>query len=109
MRTFDLISAEAVCRELGARIKNLRLARNLSQQQLADMVAGSLSSVRRLETCGQASALLLVRVSQALQVVDQLSPLFVEEVQTIAQAERAALALRQRARLPRRVRGNGVL
>jgi transcriptional regulator with XRE-family HTH domain len=105
MRTFDLLPAETVCADLGARIKRLRLMRNLSQQQLADMVAGSLSSVRRLEASGQAGLLLLVRVSQALQVADQLNPLFTEDVQTIAQAERAALlAVRQRARLPRKVR-----
>ena len=100
MRTFDLISADAVCAQLGSRIKRIRLSRNLSQQQLADMAAASLSSVRRLESHGQASMALVVRVAQALQVVAQLDNLFTEDVQTIAQAEHAALvAVRQRARV----------
>ncbi len=102
MRTFNLLSVESVCVELGARIKRFRLMRNLSQQQLADMVGGSLSSVRRLESHGQATLALLVRVAQALQAAAQLDTLFNDEAQTIAQAERAAqLAARQRARTPR--------
>lgn len=100
MRTFDLFSADAVCADLGTRLKRIRLSRNLSQQQLADMAGASLSSVRRLESHGQASMALVVRVAQALQVVAQLDTLFTEDVQTIAQAERAALAAaRQRARV----------
>jgi len=102
MRTFNLLPSEAVCTELGVRIKRLRLMRNLSQQQLADMAHSSLSSIRRLESHGQAALVLVVRVAQALQVAAQLDPLFNDAVQTIAQAERAAsLAVRQRARLPR--------
>lgn len=87
---------------MGGRIKRLRLAHNLTQQQLADMVQSSLSSVRRLESQGQGGFELLVRVAQALQVVDQLEPLFAPPLQSIAQIERAAqLALRQRARIPK--------
>lgn len=97
--------ADAVCAALGAGLKRIRLSRNLSQQQLADMAAASLSSVRRLESHGQASMALVVRVAQALQVVAQLEALFTEDVQTIAQAERAALvAVRQRARVRKAIR-----
>ena len=83
------MSPEAICGTVGERVRRLRLQHNLTQQQLADMTLGSLSSIRRLEARGQAPLLLLVRVSQALQVVDQWDSLF----------ERAEqLATRQRAR-----------
>jgi transcriptional regulator with XRE-family HTH domain len=97
-----LLSSDAVCAELGARIKRLRLMRNLSQQDVADMVLASLSSIRRLESHGQGSLLLLVRVANAVQAVGQFDSLFNEPIQTIAQAEREeVLAMRKRARLPR--------
>ncbi len=102
MRTFNLLSALSICTVLGARIKRLRLAQNLSQQQLAEMTQSSLSSVRRLESQGQGGFEFVVRVAQALQAVQQLDGLFVLPVESIAQAEREqSLAKRQRARLPR--------
>ena len=102
MRTFNLQSSESVCADLGTRIKRLRLMRNLRQQEVADMVLASLSSIRRLESLGQGSLLLLVRVANALQAVGQMDFLFNEPIQTIAQAEREeALALRKRARMSR--------
>jgi transcriptional regulator with XRE-family HTH domain len=102
MRTFKLTSSTQICIELGGRIKRLRLARNIGQLQLADMTQSSLSSVRRLESQGQGSFELVVRVAQALQAADQMEGLFARPVQTIAQAENEALAAqRQRARLPR--------
>lgn len=102
MRTFNLLSSQSICAELGKRARRLRLGRNLSQAQLAQMTQASLSSVRRLEAQGQGSLEFVVRVMQALQAVNQLESLFEEPAQTIAQAERdQSLALRQRARLPR--------
>ena len=104
MRTFSLLSSRSVCADLGARLKRLRLAQNLSQQQLAQMTQSSLSSVRRLESQGQGGFEFVVRVAQALQVVDQFDGLFALSVESIAQAEREqALASRQRARVPRLV------
>jgi transcriptional regulator with XRE-family HTH domain len=102
MRTFNLLSPQSICSEFGVRIKRLRLAQNLGQKQLADMTQSSLSSVRRLEADGQGSLEFVVRVAQALQAVEQLESLFVQPVQSIAQAEREqSLALRQRARVPK--------
>jgi transcriptional regulator with XRE-family HTH domain len=104
MRTVKLLSIEDICRELGGRVKRLRLTRNLTQQQLADMTKSSLSSIRRLEGQGQASLELMVSVAQALQAIDHLDNLFLQPVQTIAQAEREQLlAIRRRARLPRSI------
>jgi transcriptional regulator with XRE-family HTH domain len=104
MRTFKLLSIEGVCAQLGNRIKRLRLAQNLTQQQLADMTKSSLSSIRRLEGQGQGGLELMISVAQALQVIEHLDNLFQQPIQTIAQAEREQLfATRQRARLPRAI------
>jgi transcriptional regulator with XRE-family HTH domain len=104
MRTFNLLSPQSICSELGVRIKRLRLAQNLSQQQLAGMTQSSLSSVRRLEAQGQGSLEFIVRVAQALQAVEQLESLFIQPIQSIAQAEREqSLAHRQRARVPKAI------
>ena len=102
MRTFNFSSAQDVSAALGDRIRRVRLAQNLSQQQLAQMSGSSLSSVRRLETRGQGSLEFVVRVAQALHVADQLDALFTLPVLSIAQAEQEmSVAQRQRARMPK--------
>lgn len=102
MRTFNLFPSHRICAELGGRIKRLRLAQNMSQQQLADMTQSSLSSVRRLEANGMGSFELVVRAAQALQLVGQLEVLFVDAPQSIAQVEQLqTLASRKRSRVQR--------
>ena len=99
MRTFIISSSTAICGELGQRCKVLRLMRNLTQKQLADMTGASLSSVRRFEVQGQGSLELFIKITQALQVVQQLQPLFVQQETSIAEIERhQAATKRQRAR-----------
>jgi transcriptional regulator with XRE-family HTH domain len=96
---FVLQSPEAISRVIGERIRVLRLARNLSQGELACMAGFSLSSIRRLESTGQGTLKLLASVALALQAVDALESLFVFPVETIAQAEAAArVGSRRRAR-----------
>jgi transcriptional regulator with XRE-family HTH domain len=102
MRTFAIFPPKAICTELGERIRQLRLRGNLTQLQLAQMVDASLSSIRRLEGTGQGTLELLVRVSQALQVVTQLDGLFVLPALSIADMERMAQTpKRKRARVVR--------
>lgn len=99
MRTFIISSAVSICMELGVRCKALRLSRNLTQQQLADMVGASLSSVRRFEVQGQGSLEMFVKITQALQVVQQLEPLFTQQETSIAELEKQQITQqRKRAR-----------
>jgi transcriptional regulator with XRE-family HTH domain len=101
---FFLESPESICRMIGARSRALRLARNLSQQELARMVDVSLSSIRRFEALGQGSFELVARIAIALQATDGLEPLFELPQRTIAQADAAAqVQRRQRARKSRHV------
>ena len=98
---FALQTPEAICRSLGERVRLLRLARNLSQLELAGMCGSSLSSIRRLEAQGQGTLNLLVRAALALNVIDGLDDLLVLPSQTIAQAQAAAgVQQRRRARKP---------
>ena len=99
MRTFIIASSEAICSELGTRCRLVRLTRNLTQQQLADMTGASLSSVRRFEAKGQCSLDLWVKIAHALQMVQQLEPLFMQQAASIAELEKQQAAKqRQRAR-----------
>ena len=86
---------------LGTRLRAQRLAQALSQQDLAHMAGLSLGALRKLERDGQCSLETLVRVVQALGLVDELDPLFLLKRQSIAQMEQAE-ATRQRQRAPRR-------
>ena len=88
MRTFIISSSTAIRSELGQRCKVLRLMRNLTQKQLADMTSASLSSIRRFEVHGQATLDLFIKITQSLQVVQQLEPLFMAQEISIAEIER---------------------
>lgn len=103
MGTIDLSTPEEICGLLGRRCRSLRLARNLSQTDLAAMTGASLSSIRRLESRGQGSLLLLVGIAQALQLAHQFEPLLILPTTRIADIERQeALVTRQRAGKTRR-------
>lgn len=94
---FELLSPVTACEQLGSRIRALRLARNVSQRELAGMTGSSLSSIRRLEASGQGSLELVVRVAQSLNATAQLDALFVQPQDSIARMEAQAQG-RQRAR-----------
>lgn len=94
-----LASPEEILRTLGQRLRAQRLARDLSQQTLAQMAGLSLGAIRKLEQSGQSSLETLVRVIQTLGLSAELEHLFVLKRQSIAQMEQAnAAQQRQRAR-----------
>src|SRR4051812_37257152 len=95
--------AAELLQALGQRLRSQRLAQALPQRELAQMAGLSLGALRKLEGSGQCSLETLIRVVQALGLVDELESLFVPRRQTIAQMERADAA-QQRQRAPRRVR-----
>ena len=101
----DLLPAPAVCAQLGQRLRALRLLRNFGQAELAARAGCSLSAVRRLESQGQGSLELVVRVAQALQVSEGLGVLFeLPALTSIAQAE-ALAGSPSRRRASRRLAG----
>ncbi len=100
----SLSPPDAVCQELGSRLRALRLLGNLSQQELAGRAGASLSTIRRLEASGQVSLDVLVRVAQALQVGQDLDGLFLPPMQSIAQVEKL-LSVTRRQRASKRMFG----
>jgi len=98
---FALALPAEIQQALGFRLRTQRLAQELSQRDLAQMAGLSLGAVRKLEQDGQSSLETLVRVVQALGLVEELEDLFVLKRRSIAQMERAEAA-GQRRRAPRR-------
>lgn len=86
---------------LGQRLRAQRLAQGLPQRELAQMAGLSMGALRKLEGSGQSSLETMIRVVQALGLVDQLEAVFLPERQSIAQLEQAEAAGR-RQRAPRR-------
>ncbi len=86
---------------LGERLRTQRLAQSLSQSELAQKTGLSLGAIKKLERDGQSSLDTFVKVVSALRLAQELEPLFVMKVESIAQMERA-FKLTQRKRAPRR-------
>jgi transcriptional regulator with XRE-family HTH domain len=104
MRNFNLISSEGVCAVLGDRIRTLRLAKNITKQELASMTQSSLSSIHRAEAGGHMTLDLFVRVAQSLHSIDTLDDVLIQEMRSIADLEaQYKTRLRQRAR-PRKIK-----
>ncbi|AUT48568.1 helix-turn-helix domain-containing protein [Achromobacter sp. AONIH1] len=99
--SFNLASTAEILRALGSRLRIQRLAQGLPQRELAQMAGLSLGALRKLEGSGQSSLETLIRVTQALGLVDELQDLFVLRRQSIAQMAQAESA-GQRQRAPRR-------
>jgi transcriptional regulator with XRE-family HTH domain len=98
---FALALSAEIQQTLGSRLRTQRLAQALSQRDLAQMAGLSLGAVRKLEQDGQSSLETLIRVVQALGLVEELDDLFVLKRRSIAQMEQAEVA-GQRRRAPRR-------
>jgi len=67
--TFDMMTDQAVAAEIGQRIDQLRLERNITQQQIADAVGLSRVSYAKL-VAGQAK---FANVIAVLRALDQLA------------------------------------
>ncbi len=98
-----MISPPELCLRLGQRLKHQRLARLMSQVDLAGRADVAVGTVRKLEATGQSSTDSLARIALALGLGDELAGLFTTPLRSIADMERADQASRQqRQRAPRR-------
>lgn len=93
-----------ICRELGTRLRRLRLAQDMSQMELAERADIAVGTIKRIEQDGQTTLESWVKVLMALGTIDALqSVLLISKPKSIAQMEREAQPERARAS-KRRVR-----
>jgi transcriptional regulator with XRE-family HTH domain len=100
---FDLAFASApeLVRALGQRLREQRLAKPVTQDELAVRAGISVGAVKKLEATGLTTMETFVRVVQALGLVDELVDFMVLRPTTsIAAMEKAEAAKRRRVRHP---------
>lgn len=104
---FKLALEGEIRTELCLRLRAQRLQQGLAQSELALRAGLSLSTLKRMESSGDASLETFLRVVQSLGLMGELDPLFIVQPQSIAQMEIAAQkSTRQRA--PRRKQRDGL-
>jgi putative transcriptional regulator len=106
MRFEEGISVEAALAELGGRVAAERLARNLTQQEVAREAGVTRNTLVRLEGGGSVGTSALVRVLSALGAIERLEVAFPPTPVSPVEQLRLAGQRRRRAR-PRRERPQG--
>ena len=102
-KMFDLAFATApeLIRELGQRLRTQRLAKSVTQQELAVRAGVSVGAIKKLEATGLTTMDTYVRAVQALGLVDELADFMtLRPTTSIATMEKAQAARRQRVRHP---------
>ncbi len=93
---------EVVLAELGRRLAQTRLERNLSQATLAEEAGVSKTTVERLEAGEAVKSTSLIRVLRALDLLEALDRLLPEPLPSPIQRLRLEGRRRRRAGTPRR-------
>jgi transcriptional regulator with XRE-family HTH domain len=97
MALFVLMTIEEIQAELGQRIQVLRLARNITQEELGARVGLSRSTIRKLETSGQVTLEAFVRVLGALGRSEELESVLLPRAPVSIAALKKQSTARQRA------------
>ncbi|NIY46462.1 helix-turn-helix domain-containing protein [Cedecea colo] len=100
----NLYTEAELLAELGRRLRDQRLRRNLLQKTLAEKAGISVSALKKLEGQGTGSLENFMKVVYALRLEKELQSLFVPQPLTIAQLEALRAPARQRARKATRPR-----
>lgn len=93
---FYALTDKAIARELGKRVRTLRLQRNVTQKALAEATLLSLNTIKALES-GRGKLATLVAVLRELGALDQLDRLIPEETVSPLQLARLHGLKRRRA------------
>jgi len=94
---FEFASSSEIRMALAERLKDVRLALNMQQRELAAAAGVSRGTVQNLESRAQCSLDSLVRIAMALGVAGDLASIFVRKPTSIAEMEKAERPPRQRA------------
>jgi len=100
-------SDKALLRDLGERLRQARLRRNLSQQELAQRAGLNRSTVSEYERGSSTSTLTLVQVLRALGMLDELTDFLPDPGPSPLDLAQSQHHQRQRASRPRASRKPG--
>ena len=99
-----LASPSELAHEIGKNLRLARAAQGLRQEDLAERSNASLQAIKNLENGGRVELVTLVRVAQALGMIEALmnscepSPRSLDEIDRIEAARTENSRVRQRAR-----------
>lgn len=99
--TFELLTPDATRKEIRLSARRLRLAHNMTQNELALKSGVALSTLKRFEQSGEVSLSALLAVAGALGALQAFSDLFPQPTATTLDQLDSDKAERKRAR-PRR-------
>jgi transcriptional regulator with XRE-family HTH domain len=98
MRYTNLLSDDAVARELGARLERARLARNATQEELAEQAGIGRATLQRLERGDAVQLGSVIKVLRALDLLDALEAVVPEEARSpLDELDRRGRPARRRA------------
>ena len=92
---FYTLSDKAIQKELGRRIKTLRLRKNITQKELSEATTLSLNSIKSIET-GSSKLSTLIAVLRELEALDHLDK-FIPEI-SVSPMQLAKMQGRRRKR-----------
>ena len=103
---FDDLSTQSISREVGKRLKRVRLQRNLTQEYVCAQAGLSRNTLSRLENGSAAQLDSLIKVMRVLGLLNNLELLVPED--TIGPIERIEMEERIRKKRRSRASGSGV-
>ena len=98
MTDIDLITPPDVMQRTAQRAKALRLAQNITQQELADKVGIAVGTIKRFEKNGEIQFNHLLRIALVLGRLDDFKTLFEPEDIPVSLYNLKVEKVRQRAR-----------
>ena len=103
MADIDLIAPPDVMQRTAQRAKALRLAQNITQQELADKVGIAVGTVKRFEKSGEIQFNHLLRIALVLDKLEDFSNIFAIDDVPVSLYDLKAPKVRQRARKKGRI------
>ncbi len=101
---FNQRNPVVIAKSIGARLREHRLAKGWTQEELAERSGVALSTLKLLESGGRGSLQRLIRVAVALGIDGDLRELF---TRSTAAESIEAVKLAERQRAPKRRKGAG--
>ena len=102
MKINELITDDAVLAEVGQRLAQRRISRQMTQAQLADEAGVSKRTVERFENGESAQILSVIRMFRALDLLSNLNAMIPAVTASPLDAVRRKGRVRQRASSPRK-------